>query len=307
MKWPTREQRRQDIANQLDDFAQHVIPLPGAPTAVERKVLSEQLIASLRREDYYRLIQRRGRVSADRADPHSVSFEAELGVVHYLQSGQIDEASWLIFLMVYFAKPEEGWLRLAQVYGRLGQGRWDWATVSVDPTAFRHWLAANWMRIGGKFGSHRKYESLKPSAPRSMGAAVEQYVAWIRQSGDHARHFSALVRNSGNDPHVIFDAFYHALPVRGFGRLGRFDWVALLARYGIIHAIPEKAYLDGATGPGYGARLLFQGSRSARSSNQQVQHWLDLLDQALGLGMVVLEDALCNWQKSPAKFVHFKG
>jgi hypothetical protein len=307
MNWPSREQRRTAIRQDLDDFAQNVMPLPGAPTPVEREVLSTQIVASLRREDYYRLIQQRGAISAARADPHSPSFEAELGVVHLLQNGRVDEAAWLIFLMVYFARPVEGWGRLAQVYGRLGQGRWDWATVSANPAAFGQWLAANWMRVSGKFGSHRKYESLKPGAPRPMGRAVQQYVNWIQGGGGHARHFASIVRAAGNHPGPIFDAFYKQLPVIGFGRLGRFDWVSMLARFGLIHAIPDTAYLEGATGPAYGARLLFQGNRKARSTTHQVQQWLDLLDQRLGVGMVVLEDALCNWQKSPQRFVHFKG
>jgi len=34
---------------------------------------------------------------------------------------------------------------------------------------------------------------------------------------------------------------------------------------------------------------------------------LDELDEDLVIGMEVLEDALCNWQKSPLKFEHFKG
>jgi len=27
----------------------------------------------------------------------------------------------------------------------------------------------------------------------------------------------------------------------------------------------------------------------------------------LNVGMQVLEDSLCNWQKSPRQFVHFRG
>jgi hypothetical protein len=31
------------------------------------------------------------------------------------------------------------------------------------------------------------------------------------------------------------------------------------------------------------------------------------LEADLGVGMQAMEDALCNWQKSPRRFVHFKG
>ncbi|MCA9232919.1 MAG: hypothetical protein KDA57_19885 [Planctomycetales bacterium] len=308
MKWPGRQARRQQIVTALLNFSQAIRPLAGLVTSQEVDALSMQIIASLRREEYFRIIQMRGSIAANRADPNDPAFEAEFGIVHFLQAGMIDDAAWLIFLMVYFAKPEVGgWTRLRDVYGRLGNGRWDWATVSANPTQFTTWLGGNWQQIGGKFGSHRKYESLRPDASRPMGQTVETYVAWVLQGGGHAKQFASIVHGSGNDPNVIFDAIYRALPVRGFGRLGRFDWVCMLARYGLIHARAGSAYLRGATGPANGARLLFTNNRKAQVSDASVQGWLDELDQALGVGMEVLEDALCNWQKNPQRFVHFRG
>lgn len=308
MKWPGREAFRQGIVAALDDFRNNVRPLAGLTTPARLEAVSRQIVASVRREDYFRVIQERGPVAASRADPNNQRFEAELGVVHLLQVGQTDEAAWLIFLMVYFAKPaSSGWKRLADVYGRLSHGKWDWATVSADPAQFTAWLTTHWTQIGGKFGSHRKYESLRPNASRPMGAAVEQYVSWILEGGGHAARFAGISRAAGNDPAVIFDAFYRALPVKGFGRLGRFDWVSMLARYKLIYARAGSAYLSGATGPGYGARLLFRNNRKAGISDAAVQIWLDELDEKLGVGMEVLEDALCNWQKTPDEFVHFKG
>jgi hypothetical protein len=43
--------------------------------------------------------------------------------------------------------------RLKDVYGRLGAGTWDWASVSAAPAAFTAWLAGSWTAIGGKFGN----------------------------------------------------------------------------------------------------------------------------------------------------------
>lgn len=308
MKWPGWEGKRQELYDGLTTFTQIVRPLPGLLSDIEKDVLSRQFVASLRREEYFRVIQTRGPIKASRADPHDPAFEAELGVVHFLQADEIDEATWLIFLMTYFAKPEKGgWTRLKDVYGQLGMGHWDWAAVSASPAQFVSWLGANWQNIGGKFGNHRKYASIRPDAAMPMGQAVETYVDWVRQGGGHRDHFATMVREAGNDPHVIFDAFYNALPVKGFGRLGRFDWVSMLARYGIIPASAGSAYLKGATGPAAGARLLFQGDRNGSASDTAVQGWLDQLDQQLGVGMMVMEDALCNWQKKPASFEHFKG
>lgn len=308
MKWPSKEAQRQQIAATLLAYSQNVVNLSGLPTAVERDVLSQQIVASIRREEYFQLIQQRGPISPRRADPTDAGFEAELGVVHLIQTGQLDEAAWLIFLMVYFAKPElSAWRRLRDVYGALGTGKWDWATVSVNPAAFTAWLAQNWKAIGGKFGNHRKYESLDPAADRPIGPAMASYINWIMAAGGHVQHFAAVIQNAGNDPHIIFDAFFRAIPVRGFGRLARFDWVSMLARYGLVPATAGSAYFNGATGPASGAKLLFFNNRKAAISNAALQTRLDSLDQHLGVGMEVLEDSLCNWQKQPRTFTHFKG
>jgi hypothetical protein len=308
MLWPAWEPRRQQLIQTLAHHAQVTQALPGIQSAVRRDVLSTQLIASLRRERYFEAIQAIGPIGAHRADPNHPSFEAELGVVHLLQTNQIDEAGWLIFLMTFFAKPfPQGWSLLRQVYGKLGAGRWDWATVAANPAAFKAWQIANWPNLNGQFGSHRQYESLKPDADRPMWLAVEQYVALVAAAGGHRSWLAKSVHDAGNDPHKIFDHMYKLLNIRGFGRLGRFDYVSMLDRYGLIPAKPGKAYFEGATGPKRGARLLFGGNTGANIGPTQLQQRLDQLDEDLHVGMNVLEDALCNWQKDPDIFVHFRG
>jgi hypothetical protein len=92
-----------------------------------------------------------------------------------------------------------------------------------------------------------------------------------------------------------------------FGRLAKFDYLSLLGRYAIVPIDAGSAYLDGATGPIRGARLLLDGTPSGPSSASTLQTKLDLLDADLKVTMKVMEDALCNWQKNPTRFVHFKG
>ena len=108
-----------------------------------------------------------GKLSRPPGDPNDLSFDAERAVAYHLQKGDVDEAAWLVFLMTHFARPEDaGWRRLRDVYGRLGAGVWDWKTVSANPAAFTSWIAANWQNVRGKFGNHRKYESLRDDADR---------------------------------------------------------------------------------------------------------------------------------------------
>ncbi len=89
--------------------------------------------------------------------------------------------------------------------------------------------------------------------------------------------------------------------------MAKFDYLSLIGRYAIAPIDAGSAYLSGATGPVKGARQLFDGRRNGPSSLKKLQDMLDALDADLQVTMKVMEDALCNWQKSPDRFVHFKG
>lgn len=304
--WPTWNDKKNEIATALQDYSNTTAVLKGIEDENALDTLSWQLVASLRREKYYLEIQHK-RISINRADPNSLSFDAERAVAYHIQQRNLDEAAWLIFLMTHFAKPENtGWLRLKDVYGKLGAGIWDWQSVTADPIAFSNWLTTNWRNIGGKFGNHRKYESLRPNAKRNTTKVVADYVRWIGEFG-HQRFFADVVRRSGNNPHVMFDMLFQNLSVTSFGRLAKFDYLMLIARYGIAPISPGQAYLKGATGPTRGARLLCDGNTNSGTSIKNLQMTLDRLDENLTVGMSVIEDALCNWQKSPKHFVHFIG
>lgn len=303
--WPSRHAEHQRLVTALT-AAKTAQALQGLPDFQTIETLAMQFVASLRREDYYRLVQRKP-IAADRADPNNSSFDAERAVAHHMQQGNIDEAGWLIFLMTHFARsPGSGWQRLQDVYGMLGAGMWDWPAVSGNPAGFDQWLSANWQNIRGSFGNHRKYESLRPNAKRPMQRAVADYLKWIGPAG-HAAFFAGAVVTAGNNPHTIFDYLYKQMKVNSFGRLAKFDYLSLVGRYGLAPISAGSAYLSGATGPGNGARLLIDGVRKSGRPNGNVQSELDKLDFRLNVGMTVMEDALCNWQKSPKVFVHYIG
>jgi len=113
----------------------------------------------------------------------------------------------------------------------------------------------------------------------------------------------------GQNPKEVFDFMYRSMDaVARFGRLGRFDFLTMLEKLGIAPIEPGSAYLwHNATGPLLGAKLLFEGDASATISARQLDTKLQKLDEHLKVGMQTLEDALCNWQKSPGKFISFRG
>jgi len=70
---------------------------------------------------------------------------------------------------------------------------------------------------------------------------------------------------------------------------------------------PGLAYLNGATGPATGARLMLQGSVATELSIIDMETRLKALAEHLDVGMQEIEDSLCNWQKSPSRYKLFSG
>lgn len=289
-------------------------PLPGIRNPAQRLVYVKQVIDSIRRVNYVSVVASRN-LDPRRADPQSDLFDPIKAALINMANGNIDEAFWLVFLFVHFGKHRRsGWRYASEVYGRLRQGpdNWTWIEISADPTQFRDWLRANQATLtrgtNRGFGNHRKYQSMDSDKPTGTGMAVESYVNWVMAYGGHAqliRH--ALAQSQGNSQRA-FDWLYGAMnAVVSFGRTAKFDYLTMLGKLGLARIEPGSAYLAGATGPVSGARLMLQGSVANELSLEVIDSRLVTLSQYLGVGMQVIEDSLCNWQKSPSAYKLFSG
>jgi hypothetical protein len=76
----------------------------------------------------------------------------------------------------------------------------------------------------------------------------------------------------------------------------------MIAKLGLADIVAPSAYLGRATGPAQGARALFGVSGTSGLDDALLS-----LDRYLEVGMQVLEDGLCNWNKSPETFKAFRG
>jgi hypothetical protein len=303
--WPTRSGLAAKLDAGLQQFSSAHRPLLGVAQASHRETLVLQMIASLRRLDYTNAIKSR-EVASNRADPRSSYFEPERAAAFHARRGQVDEAIWLIFLATHFGQHgRHGWRMLKDVYSGLGGSIWTWARVSKNPAQFSAWLNKNTGNIKGAFGNHRKYETLNPVSRASTTNIIESFVNCFAPSP--SKWFAQLGRATGNNPHKVFDAAYSQMNVERFGRLAKFDFLALLGRLDLAPIKPGSAYLSGATGPLRGARLLVDGDPKSKTRAATLDTILQDLDQVLNVGMQVMEDSICNWQKSPGTFKHFKG
>ncbi len=305
--WPNRQPIANRLVTALATHDRITRPLPGVTTPERRVALSWQMVASLRRQDYTNALKDRP-IDPERADANSDRFDPERAAILHLKSGDLDEAFWVTFLSVHFGKHgRHEWRRMRDVYSGLGQKTWTWLVYSANPLAFHQWLTANSSKIGGAFGNHRKYGSVRADSDQGTDKVLQSYCDWVGPSRSHRQLVSRLVQSGGNDPHAIFDAFYRDMQVTQFGRLGKFDFLALVGRLDLAPITPGSAYLKGATGPLAGARLLFGGDSNAELGVKDLDAWVIALDQDLGIGLQAMEDSLCNWQKSPRAFKHFKG
>lgn len=305
--WPNRRNVADRICDALGAHSARKRPLPGVATQMRKSTLAWQMVASLRRLDYTQALKKRP-IDPARADPNSDLFDPERAAILHLRNRDLDEAIWVTFLSIHFGKHgRHEWRRLRDVYSGLGQRTWTWPVYGTDPDAFTAWLTANHARIGGGFGNHRKYASLRTDSEQGTDKVLRDYLDWVGPARSHQQLVARLVHAGGNDPNSIFDHFYRDMNVRQFGRLGKFDFLALIGRLDLAPIAPGFAYLDGATGPVAGARLLFGNDRKASLSVKHLDAWLVDLDEDLKIGMQAMEDSLCNWQKSPDEFVHFTG
>ena len=299
------------IEEGLTTFDQTRRNLPGIQPLAQRETLLAQIIESARRVRYVSVIKERG-VSERHADPNDELFDPLKASVLFHEQGELDEAFWMVFFFVHFGKHSRaGWRYAREVYGYLGKPshRWDWATTSANPAAFREWLDAHQeqIRIPGVprgFGNHRKYQSLDAYSNTGTGAAFETYVEWVGPPHTHRELMDQALQKADWNPLRAFRELYNSMNhVASFGRTARFDYLTMIGKLELAAIEPDSAYMQSSTGPLSGARLLFGVHYGAA----QLDQWLIELEAQLGVGMQVLEDALCNWQKSPDIFLPFRG
>ncbi|MGW0454510.1 alpha-glutamyl/putrescinyl thymine pyrophosphorylase clade 3 protein [Gordonia sputi] len=267
-----------------------------------------QLIESDRRRRYAQRVAtsdpRPKVLGADVAD-----FDPLYAAVYERDRGEFDEACWLVLLATHFGfNRARRWALAGNFYRQLGGDEvWTWQAARADPAGLRVWLRdheAELRRAGGGFGNHRKYESLSGTSANGTGEVLESYIAWI--GGSHHDRFDPLV--IAGDPPRSFAAIYTSLAaVHRFGRIAKFDYLTMMGKLGLLEVVPDKLYLQGASGPLTGARLLWCGTATSTDSARSLEPQLQGVGDALELTYDVLEDALCNWQKSRFRFVSFRG
>lgn len=286
--------------------------LSGIIDPIKKDVFIRQLIDSIRRVKYVETVKSRA-ISPERANPHSDLFDPIKGACYLFQQGDFDEANWLIFLSTHFGiDPINGWKITKNLYGKLGQDGnniWSWREVTSNLNTFLNWLDTNSLQIKGnaKFGNHRRYQSISATSNAGTGATISSYINLIGNS--HSNFFSNIIQDSPS-PKILFNRLYriYKRDIKGFSRLGTFDFLCMLGKSGILNIEPDTPYLKGSSGPLTGTQMLYNLTRQQANASTLESYLVNLEEHLqISFGMQVLEDALCNWQKNPSQYIYFNG
>jgi hypothetical protein len=210
-------------------------------------------------------------------------------------TGDLDEAIWRVFLAAHLGRmsAESHDTQRIDSAGRLlcGFGErpmWTWGTTSSNLSGFEDWLQTHAEPLAElRFGNHRKFESKEP---HQLFDVIESFVVWVDKFGPTPQ---SAFTTGATSPEKAFDELYIRLNgIHRFGRTGRFDLLLLLSDLRLLEARPGSSYLEGATGPIRGAKLLW-GDLPLAALEQRA----DELARRLGLAPETVEDALCMWQK----------
>jgi len=307
------DDKRQQLLAGLVEYSVSHEALAGATTEARRQSLVEQMVESMRRIEFVKRISIKN-ISPVRSDPERSLFDPLRAASLHFRNGNLDEAFWLVFLATHFGKHlKDQWRLTRDIYRGDGVSPWTFARVANNPDAFDTWLAAEYERLKGdgvsrRFGNHRKYETLRPDSARGTNRVLQSYIAWVGANRQHTGLLSEATEEAGADPKALFNYLYDSMKdVQSFGRTARFDFLTMVGKLGLANIEPGIPYLVSATGPLAGARLLFGGSKTFNLRAEDLDDKVAALGAFLNVGMQVMEDALCNWQKSPDSFIAFRG
>lgn len=292
MKHQEQVDRSVPLAGKIQDYF-NTQNIPFLNSDISCEVLAMQLIESMNRIDYFRILSDR-EVSIRRTNPQDPIFDPVKAIL-YFKDRDYDEACWLTFLLIYTGENyQSNWYFMRKLYGGLGKTL-TWEVAKNNPQLFTQLasMLSN-SKPKPKFGNHRKYESLD-----HLSIVFGTYVSWINNNGGHENLFR---RTELTDPKLYFNWLYNTLSIYRFGRLAKFDYLSMLSKTGLANIESDSCYLTDSTGPKLGARLLF-----GNHLNNQLEIYAMELADYLGIGYQEMEDALCNWQKSPRVFHSYTG
>lgn len=207
---------------------------------------------------------------------------------------------WILYLAIYFGKSNQsGWELFNRATFDKNKSMILFQDIQKDLDEYFRYLTSFDFFEGCSYSNHRKFTAKRLTGEKGVFESMEYFVKNINQySFEHKIDF-----------HSIYKA---AQKIPNFGRLAAFDFASTLVKCGFDVAEPESMYGENSTGPLNAIGLLLRLTNGDSSQKAKLQLCSDLMEwfqKNSNIFMVgqVLEDAVCNWQKNPSKYIWYKG
>ena len=272
--------------------------LNGKIDGLRLNVLAKQTYDSIRRIEIYKAYKTKANKSVKNKEPFShtsnpfiLAQRSDLGMQDRL---------WILYLATYFGKSNKsGWTLFNRAAFKKDGSLIRFAEVKNDLDSYFQFLSSFDFFADCDYSNHRKFTAKKLIGPNGVFKSLEFFV----------NNIELFISENEKDFHEMYVL---AKKIPGFGRLAGFDFTSTLVKCGLNVSEPNSMYANHSTGPLDGLKLLLKLTNNSTSSSSQIKLSADLMDWFLKNTKIfmtgqVLEDAICNWQKSTTNYKRYTG
>lgn len=261
-------------------------------------VLALQTLDSIRRVDIYRIY----RLKAEKADETGLSYQHTSNpfVLSQRTSLDINSRVWYVYLATYFGKSNRSkWTLFNRASYRANGTLITLEEILENREDYFSYLETINLFDGTRFSNHRKYTKKELHGNKGLIQSINYFL-------DHIDEFS-------NDDNIEYDIIYkRALNIPNFGRMAAFDFTSSLCKCNLHVNEPTSMYHENSTGPLSALKDLLRLAGKVNSKANQIELGNNLLTWFRGNSEIfmvaqVLEDAICNWQKSHRTYQRYFG
>ncbi len=262
-------------------------------------VLSMQMIDSIRRISIYRAYYNQ----ADKAESSELPYHHTSNPFKLCQreSLTLDSKIWYIYIATYFGKSNKsGWNLFKKASFYEDGNLIDLDSIINNREEYFDYLRSLDFFEKSNYSNHRKFTKKALDGDKGFLNSANYFL-------DNLSEFSS-------EEVIEFDTVYKkALLIPNFGRMAAFDFTSSLCKCNLNVAPPISMYHKASTGPLKALKeLLIQSGTDNPTKKAQIRFGDNLLDwfvdnSDIEIVAQVLEDTICNWQKSPHIYRRYFG
>lgn len=260
-------------------------------------VLAEQTYDSIRRIEIYKVYK----TKAEKAAKNKFSLLTTFTPFILAQRPDItlQDRYWVLYLATYFGKSSKSKWELFKRAAFNGDNFICFNSILQDPQLYFSYLSSFDFFENCSYSNHRKFTPKNLAKENGLFKSMRYFIDNIGTFAvDYKREFHELYLLSQKIP--------------SFARLAAFDYATTLVKCGLNIGEPKSMYVSGSTGPLRGLKLMLELSQNDTANTSPYRLSENLMEwftkhTNIFMAAQVLEDAICNWQKNPARYIKYFG